>query len=241
MKLKVLGSGSSGNCYLLVPKSGNTLIVECGIKFKEIKQGLNYKLSNVAGCLVSHVHNDHSASIEDLTSSGIRVFALPDVFSERKCAIHFCNELKPLQAVKIGDFKVFPFDVSHDVPCLGFVIEHEEMGKLLFATDTMMLKYVFKSPLSQVLIEANYSDEILQFNIDNGYVNPSMRERLLGTHMELQTTMGVLKANDLSRVRNIVLIHLSAGNANPDTFRSAVERETGKPTEIARKGLEMEL
>lgn len=37
--LKCLGSGSSGNCYLL-DYNNKTLILECGIKISEIKKRL---------------------------------------------------------------------------------------------------------------------------------------------------------------------------------------------------------
>ena len=55
MKLKILASGSSGNAYLLQSPTG-TLIIECGISYKEILKGLNFNLSGVVGCLISHEH-----------------------------------------------------------------------------------------------------------------------------------------------------------------------------------------
>lgn len=56
MKLKVLGSGSNANCYLLQSNSGETLIIECGVHLKEIKKALNFNMRNVVGCLISHEH-----------------------------------------------------------------------------------------------------------------------------------------------------------------------------------------
>ena len=55
MKLKVLASGSSGNCYL-ISSSRESILIECGIRFKAIKNKLNFDLSNIAGCLISHEH-----------------------------------------------------------------------------------------------------------------------------------------------------------------------------------------
>ena len=55
MKLKVLGSGSAGNCYLLQNEK-EILIIECGISYKKILQRLNFNLSSVVGCLISHEH-----------------------------------------------------------------------------------------------------------------------------------------------------------------------------------------
>ena len=55
MKLKVLGSGSSGNCYLLSTEN-ETLILDCGLPIKEIKKGLNFDLGGIKGVLVTHAH-----------------------------------------------------------------------------------------------------------------------------------------------------------------------------------------
>lgn len=55
MKLKVLSSGSHGNSYILQSPTG-TLLIECGIPYKKILQGLNFDLQEVVGCLISHQH-----------------------------------------------------------------------------------------------------------------------------------------------------------------------------------------
>jgi phosphoribosyl 1,2-cyclic phosphodiesterase len=54
-KLITLGSGSSGNAYILECKN-ETLLLECGISWDKILKGLSYKLSNVVGVCVSHAH-----------------------------------------------------------------------------------------------------------------------------------------------------------------------------------------
>lgn len=54
-KLKILSSNSSGNAYIL-ECNGERLLLELGIGWQEILKGLNYKLGNVMGVLVSHSH-----------------------------------------------------------------------------------------------------------------------------------------------------------------------------------------
>lgn len=56
MKIKCLGSGSSGNCYLLTASNGETLILDCGIGIKDIKRGLNYDLRRISGIVATHSH-----------------------------------------------------------------------------------------------------------------------------------------------------------------------------------------
>lgn len=55
MHLKILGSSSHGNCYIL-QSATDTLIIECGIRYKDILQGLNFNLQGVVGALISHQH-----------------------------------------------------------------------------------------------------------------------------------------------------------------------------------------
>lgn len=57
MKLKVLGSGSKGNCYLLTSSKGKTLIIEAGLRNIEIKESLGFDLTSVEGLLLSHAHS----------------------------------------------------------------------------------------------------------------------------------------------------------------------------------------
>ena len=240
MKVKILGSTSEGNCYLF--QSGEeTLIVECGVRFADIKKGLGFDLSKVVGCFVTHLHRDHSRSLPDVLKFGIKTFAHKSVFESFEISTRaFCNEIEPMKGYKVGNFKILTLPAFHDVPCMSFVIDHPDMGKTLFATDTMMLQHKVKG-LRHIFIECNYCDEILDKNIEEGVVLSSMRARLLQTHMELKTTVKTLKANDLSDVNEVVLLHLSNHNSDGYHFQEEVKKATGKEVVIARAGVEIEL
>lgn len=241
MVLKCLGSSSSGNCYLLHSlRSDEVLVIEAGIPMIEVKKALKFKISSINALVVSHRHNDHAKYIGDYLKNGIKVLALPDVFGSKGFNNSFCKKIEPMHGYKVGGFKILPLPVVHDVPCVGFIIEHEEIGSLLFVTDTMMLEYQLPK-LNHIMIEANYDDAILQYNIDNAIVPASMRERLLHSHMELQTTKEVLRVNDISSVNEIILLHLSSNNSDAAQFQKEVEEVSGKPVYIARKGLAIEL
>ena len=56
MNLTVIGTGSSGNSYLLRSMTGEYLLIECGVKLCEIKQAINYNINNLVGVLISHAH-----------------------------------------------------------------------------------------------------------------------------------------------------------------------------------------
>lgn len=241
MKVIILGSNSSGNCYILDADS-EALIIEAGIRVSEVKKALRFNVSKVVGAVITHEHNDHAGYVKELTATGIMVLALEEVFTAKGISetASFTKRILPGKGYKVGNFKVLPFAVNHDVPCVGYLIEHPDMGKLLFVTDTMMLEYTF-SGLNHILIEANYADSILDENIESGVVPSFFRERLMKSHMEIETTKEVLQSNDLSTVRNIVLIHLSSGNSHVERFTEEITKATGKPVFAAKKGLEIDI
>lgn len=56
MNLSVIGTGSSGNTYILEANDYQQLIIDCGCPLKEVKKKLNFHLSDIAGVIVSHAH-----------------------------------------------------------------------------------------------------------------------------------------------------------------------------------------
>ncbi|MCK9281322.1 MAG: hypothetical protein M0P71_11920 [Melioribacteraceae bacterium] len=237
MKLKVLGSSSSGNCYILEAKN-SALIIECGVKFIEVKKALDFNTSVISGAIVSHLHGDHSKYIYEYANAGIDVYIQGKTFpSLENNGIHrriypFINDIK----FQLFGFNIYPFELKHDVPCSGFIIYNFECGNTLFLTDTHYCPYRFKN-LNNIIIEANYDNDMLEENIFEGRIPEIVRNRVINSHMSIETCKNLLKANDLSRVNNIVLIHLSGGNSNAIRFKKEVEDLTGKQVYIAEKNL----
>lgn len=217
MSIKVLASGSSGNCYLLETEK-ETLIIECGIRYRDILKGLNFDLNKVVGCLISHEHGDHSKAINEIMNAGIDVYmsvGTKEGIDFKSSATHRINIVKHGKRYKIGGFDVVPFNVEHDVSePLGFLLQHKELGRILFATDTYYLRNTFIN-VDHILIECNYSEDILE-------EIPPYRVRVLKSHMSLETLKETLKTWDLSRTKDITLIHISEGNREPKRFRKEI-------------------
>lgn len=55
MKLKVIGSSSKGNAYILETETG-ILILDAGVPFREIQKALDFDLERIKGCLITHEH-----------------------------------------------------------------------------------------------------------------------------------------------------------------------------------------
>lgn len=233
MNIKVIASGSKGNCYLI--DDGETkILIECGIPFKQIQIGCDFKLSSVSACLVSHEHLDHCKAVPELTKAGIDVYAPREVFEARKLTgSHRTYLAIPHRAFSVGTFSIYPFDCQHDVPNNGYLIESRATGeRLFFATDTYYIKYRAKN-IQYYLIECNYSLEAFGESIDKGYIPASLKKRLLTSHMSLEHFIQMLQANDLSRVKQIYLLHLSDNNSNAELFKKTVQKVSGAEVYIA--------
>ncbi len=238
MKLTVLASSSKANGYLL-HNQREALVIEAGVSLLKVKQALDFRLDIIKGCIVTHRHKDHARALRAYAMAGIDILAPGDVFKEHQHHHRF-RVVMPGKGYAVGRFRVVPFEVQHDVPCYGYLIDHPDTGRILFLTDTYLCEYVFPG-LSHILIQANYSDDILEENIMAGIEHPGKRERLLTSHMELKTTKAVLMAQDLSGVQNIVLTHLSELNSDETLFADQISTLTGKPVKVAKGGLTINL
>jgi phosphoribosyl 1,2-cyclic phosphodiesterase len=225
-------SGSTGNCYRI--DDGSTpLLLECGIPYKEIQKGLNFRVSEIVGCLISHEHQDHSKAVRDVMKAGIDCYMSAGTAEALGISGHRLHIIKAKQQFRIGTWTVLPFDTQHDAAePLGFLLANQAGDKLLYATDTYYIRYRFRG-LTHIAIECNYSLDILRTNVANGLVEPVLKSRILKSHFSLENVKQFLKANDLSKVREIWLLHLSDGNSDEARFKREIQELTGKMVFIA--------
>lgn len=216
MRLKCLGSSSAGNCYLLTSNSGETLILDCGIPIKEIKKGLDWNIKDVVGVLCTHKHLDHSKSVNDFKAMGIPVFA----------------PYRSLKPMIIGDYKlkIQTFDLTtvdgrwthtnsdgSECPCYGFLITHPEMGRMLYITDTELIKWRFKD-INHILLGVNYDKDLVDKDND-----PKTRHVFRG-HLSIDTACDFVKANYSDNLQNVIMCHLSSENSDRDSFIEKMKR-----------------
>lgn len=232
MQLKIIGTGSSGNCYILENEK-EALIIELGLNFSKIKEALNFDLSKVVGAIISHCHLDHAKGMKQALDNGIECYSSQGTFQSLNIQHHNAKIIKSKQAFQIRNFKILPFNVHHDVnEPLGFLIDHEETGRVLFVTDTTYIDYTFPN-LNNIIIEANYCEEIIKEKLGSTWQGEFLKNRILKSHMSLNTCRDTLLANDLSQVQKIVLIHLSDSNSDERKFKKVIEEATGKIVHVA--------
>lgn len=226
IEVQVIASGSSGNCYRI--KSGSSqLLLEAGIPIKKIKQAINWELGNIDGCLVTHEHMDHAKAADDLLREGVELFMSRGT-AEALLLEDKVREVEADTVFSIGNWTIMPLQAQHDAAePLAFLISDGE-DKLLFATDTYYLNYKFTG-LTLVMLECNYSDEILKERMLDGVISEKQARRLLRSHFSLRHVMLFLSKLDLSLVRQIWLLHISGMNGNPKLFETEIKKITGKP------------
>jgi phosphoribosyl 1,2-cyclic phosphodiesterase len=230
MKLKIISSGSVGNAYIL-ENENSALLIECGVKLKEIQEAIDFNVFKIKGAVVSHAHLDHSKSMSQVAQLGIPLFASNHTFDKMKMPIELrYGSLNHAQQKQINEFKVSSFDASHDIETLGFVIESGS-EKVFFLTDSYKIIWNLSSwQFTCVMIEANYCEDIIKSKSET-FIN----RRRLRSHMSIQTAILTLEKMDLSKCRNIVLLHLSDGLSNEKEFKEKTEKRFGIPVTIATK------
>lgn len=232
--IKPLASGSSGNCYW-VSDGQAPLLLETGIKYKDIQGGTNFGVSNLAGCLISHEHGDHSKSVKDLMKAGVNIYTSEGTIEQLDISGHRVIPVKEQRVIKINDWLVKPFRTEHDaVEPFGFFLQTQEKDRLLYATDTYYIRYNFPR-LTHIMIECNYALDILNQNIKLGRVDKARKNRVLKSHFSLKHVKGFLRANDLSSLEEIWLLHLSDENSNAKRFKKEVQEIAGVPVYVAGK------
>jgi len=231
MDIQVLASGSRGNCYR-VTDGKTALLLDCGIPFAEIRKTLDYRTSEIAACLLTHEHGDHARAVKDVLKAGIDVYTSQGAARALALESHRLHTVKSKSRFVVGSWSILPFDTVHDAAePLGFMLDSGD-ERLLFATDTAYLRYRFPE-LTHIMLECNYDLALLKANVAAGLVSSEVKRRVLKSHMSLETAKNMLKANDLRRVREIILIHLSDDNGNAQRFKNEIARITGKVVRIA--------
>ena len=230
--VKPLASGSKGNAYHITD-GRSPLLLEVGITWKQIQQGLNFKTSELAGCLISHEHQDHCKAVRDVMRAGIDCYMSQGTADALGLSGHRIRQAQARKQFHVGTWTILPFETQHDAAePLGFLLANKDGDKLLYATDTFYIRYRFRG-LTHLMIETNYSLDILRENMAAGLVAPELKNRLLKSHMSLETCKEFLKANDLSRVQEIWLIHMSDSNSDAERFLKEIKELTGKVVNIA--------
>lgn len=233
MRFQSLASSSQGNAYI-VSDDCTHILLECGVSHRKLQQLCGFETSSLDGCIVSHEHKDHCRCVEKILSSGIPVYLsqgtaraleLPEELLE------LAEEMESGKQFTIGSMDILPFETFHDAQePLGFVMQSRVDGDILaFATDTVNLPYNFPG-VNLVAVEANYQEDILA---RCERMPEKVQCRVRNTHMEIDRLCQCLRRMDLSRCREIYLLHLSAATSHEGQFVNKVARAVPRHVHVS--------
>jgi len=233
MDIKIIGSGSSGNCYR-VSDGTTSILLDAGLPFKVIQKELNFKTSELAGVLITHEHGDHIKAAPDLIKRGIDDWMTPGTRKAAKLKGSHAKELLPEAATWVGSWRVAAVPAIHDAaePISYYICSKKTLESVVYITDTQFSPYRFGSP-TYIMVEANYSAEVIKQRVKAGHMRQDLALRIMENHMSIETAIGLAMANKSSELQGIYLLHLSDANSDAQSFRRRMQEATGVPVWIA--------
>jgi len=238
MQFKVYYSSSMGNLYCVKAANGQRLLLECGCTWAKLQKALGYKLGNIAGCLLTHEHKDHSKAVGDVIEAGIDVYSGYGTFDSlgiEPLGTRHVKVMHDRDEISIAKtFKVFPFvlkndkgEMCHDAAePMGFKIKDVTDGEeMLFVTDTRSIVPKFCVEYSIVAICCGFDANVLRKREAAGDINTELAKRLWNCHMEQETTKLYLrKSCCLDKCTEIFLLHMSKSNIDQERTRAEFEK-----------------
>lgn len=222
MTFASLASSSKGNAYV-VSDGDTTLLLECGLPFKELQKRLGFRVTGLSACLVSHEHQDHAKAAAQMMGHGVPVFMSYGTAAAHKDPMDEACIIRAGQVLRFGALTVTPFPAYHNTEePLGFLIEDgRTKERLLFAVDTANL-HVLADRLTYIAVECNYEEALLARSTR---LTSVLKDRIRRSHFELDRVIGWLRKLDLSGVLAIYLLHLSAAHSRAAAWQARLERE----------------
>ena len=233
LTVQSLGSGSSGNAYI-VRTATTSLLVDCGVGIRRVASAasaLGLVADRFDAVLVSHEHSDHIRSLDSVRRRKLPLLMTAGTGTAVKLRPEDYRALET-GAVTVGDVTITAIATSHDAaePC-GFVIAAAG-GVVAILTDMgcpndAVAEACGRSHL--LVIEANHDVDMLRLG-----PYPAHLKRRVGSafgHLSNRQT-GELLADALAVPERgpdtIWLAHLSATNNRPSLALETVRRIAGE-------------
>lgn len=233
MKIKVLASGSKGNCSLIETKSTRFLI-DIGITYQRLKKELakmNLNLIDIDAILLTHAHNDHTSGLKVLLKhSNFKIYANKEIIKELTLDIDKDRIELYSPLIYLNNTELTVFKTSHDAKgSVGFLITEET--SLVYITDTGYLNRKYFPLLTNkniYYIESNHDEKMLM----DGPYPYYLKQRIISDegHLSNETTATYLKKLVGAATKYIILAHLSEHN-NKEEIAYNTSREALKDRE----------
>lgn len=229
MKVSVLASGSKGN-NSYIETTNTKVLVDLGMTclYVETKlKSLKVDPKDIDGIILTHTHVDHINGLRVFTKKyNTKVYLTQKMLDDIKKIFDLKNYEIIDKDFSIKDLNIEIFKTSHDAPDSNGYIFKEDDKSIVYITDTGYLNRKYKEKLSNkniYIIESNHDVKMLQ----NGKYPYHLKQRILSDRGHLSNEMSAKYLVDFigDNTKNIVLIHLSKENNDPDIALSTLKNK----------------
>ena len=159
----------------------------------------------------SHPPLDHSKSVKDFEDMGIPVCKPYEALLMNQFLANSYFTVRTFELTTLDGRWTHTNSDGSECPCYGFLITHPEMGRMLYVTDTNLIKWKFKV-INHILLGTNYDKDLV--NVDN----QSKANHVFRGHLSIDTACEFVKSNNSNDLQNVIMCHLSSENADSDSF-----------------------
>lgn len=227
MQLYSIASGSSGNC-IYAGEEQEGFLIDVGVSMKKVREGLeaqNLSLERIKGILITHEHTDHISGLGPVLrkvpipvyATAATIEAIWEKGNMKNISPSLFHSIRPEEEVLIGDYRIFPFSISHDAADPVCYTVEKERKRIAVATDMGCYCNRIIQCLAEcdaVLLEANHDINLLQV----GNYPYRLKMRILGDrgHLSNDACARLIKEILHPGLHHILLGHLSKENNFPE-------------------------
>jgi len=233
MKFCSLGSGSSGNSYL-VSKNKTSILVDCGFSVSELEGRMaqrEIKPTEVTAIFLTHEHDDHSKGI----------FALAEKYNKpiyltygtlKMCQKRIkksynlnINIISPLDTLELNDFIISIIPVPHDArEPVQFKFESEKTTLAIITDLGFGNKELINSikQINALILESNHDENLLH----KSRYPKNLKDRIRSNygHLSNEESLEILKKLNLDNLKWLGAAHLSKENNSPELVKDLWEK-----------------
>ena len=234
MRFASLGSGSKGNSTV-VESDTACVMVDCGFGLRNActrLERVGKSPEDLTAIIVTHEHSDHWKGIGALSAKyNIPVYLSAGSLKAKQIqsgeALFNCIDSH--KDFYVGDICIKPVPVPHDArEPIQYILSNGKVQLGILTDLGHFTPHVVSSysKCDALLLECNYDDDML---LDGPYPR-FLKERVSGMfgHLSNRQAADLLLALDLSRLKTLVIGHISAKNNDVSLIKAAIEPLCGE-------------
>ena len=234
MRFASLGSGSKGNSTV-VESDTACVMVDCGFGLRNActrLERIGKSPADLTAIIVTHEHSDHWKGIGALSAKyNIPVYLSAGSLKAKQIqsgeALFNCIDSH--KDFYVGDICIKPVPVPHDArEPIQYILSNGKVQLGILTDLGHFTPHVVSSysKCDALLLECNYDDDML---LDGPYPR-FLKDRVSGMfgHLSNRQAADLLLALDLSRLKTLVIGHISAKNNDVSLIKAAIEPLCGE-------------